>query len=92
MALDRGEVVITEVNVVEVSEPGDLSNLSQSLGNEEDAVRFNLLELHPQVESGPQEWVSPKLVKSPTDSGHAIQILHTTLWYLFSTQDYFLVS
>ena len=73
--LDGGEVVVTEVNVVEVAEPGDLGHLGESLGDEEDSVGLDLLELDLEVKSSPEGGISAELVKSPADPSHAVQVL-----------------
>ena len=73
--LDGGEVIVTEVNVVEVAEPGDLGHLGESLGDEEDSVGLDLLELDLEVKSSPEEGISAELVKSPADPRHAVQVL-----------------
>ena len=63
--------------MVEVPQAGDLGNFGQGLGDEENAVGLDLFELDLQVESCPEEGVSPELVESSTHPGYTVQILHS---------------
>ena len=75
--------------MIEVAESGDLGDLGQGLGNEEHSVRLDLLELHFEVESCPEEGISAELMEPPAYSGHAVQILRESIDQISSDKHFF---